>query len=190
MPRGPGDTAYAIWWMEFPEGSVNRVARELATERRMNLWDAARMFALLDLSLYDTYIAVWDSKYEYNHWRPYTAIRAGLDPEWDSPLPAPPFPEYVSAHAAGCAAAFAVLEKSFGLDLAFTMNTTTAPAGMPVRRFPSFRAAAEECADSRIRLGWHFRYATDAGLALGRAVAGYVESHHLLPKGTDLRNSR
>ncbi|MGH7538347.1 MAG: hypothetical protein ACREMF_06915 [Gemmatimonadales bacterium] len=50
---------------------------------------------------------------------------------------------------------------------------------MPVRRFTSFRAAAGECADSRVRLEWHFRYATDAGLALGRTVARYVAEHSL-----------
>jgi hypothetical protein len=33
-----------------------------------------------------------------------------------------------------------------------------------------------------VRLGWHFRYATDAGLGLGRAVAGWVVEHQLLPR--------
>src|SRR5262245_47450242 len=49
--------------------------------------------------------------------------------------------------------------------------TTTAPPGMPTRTFGSFRAAALECADSRVRLDWHFRYSTDAGLELGERVA-------------------
>ena len=62
------------------------------------------------------------------------------------------------------------------------MRTTTAPPGMPERRFPDFATAAAECADSRVRLGWHFRYATDAGLELGRAVARWVVEHHLLPR--------
>jgi hypothetical protein len=66
-------------------------------------------------------------------------------------------------------------------DGAFEMETITAPAGMPRRRFASFRAAAAECADSRVRLGWHFRYSTDAGLELGNAVARYVAKHHLTP---------
>ena len=59
------------------------------------------------------------------------------------------------------------------------MDTTTAPPGMPTRSFASFRAAAAECADSRVRLGWHFRYATDAGLVLGRQVADYALRHSL-----------
>jgi hypothetical protein len=59
------------------------------------------------------------------------------------------------------------------------METTTAPPGMPARTFASFRAAAAECADSRVRLGWHFRYATDAGLELGWRVAHYALTHSL-----------
>lgn len=180
--RTAGQTDYAIWWMEFAEGSVNRLARRLTVERRMPLWAAARLFALIGVVLYDGYVATWDAKYAYNHWRPYTAIRGaaadghpGTTPDsgWESLRPAPPFPEYSSAHAAACGASFGVLADAFGRDFAFTMETTTAP-GLPARTFASFEAAAAECADSRVRLGFHFRYATDAGLALGRRVARHV----------------
>jgi hypothetical protein len=53
---------------------------------------------------------------------------------------------------------------------------------MPTRTFSSFRAAAAECADSRVRLGWHFRYATDAGRALGRQVARHALRDSLRPR--------
>jgi hypothetical protein len=186
--RTTEQTAYAIWWMEFAEGSVNRLARQLSNDRQMHLWPAARMFAQLGVALYDAYVATWDAKYAYNHWRPLTAIRAAgtdenphtePDAGWESLRPAPPFPEYSSAHAAACAASFAVLAQTFGSHQSFTMETTTAPPGMPTRTFDSFAAAAAECSDSRVRLGWHFRYATDAGLALGRRVARYTLSHAL-----------
>jgi hypothetical protein len=186
--RTDEQTAYAIWWMEFAEGSVNRLARRLATDRQMHLWRAARVFAHIGVALYDTYVATWDAKYAYDHWRPYTAIRAAdsdenphtqPDASWESLRPAPPFPEYSSAHAAACAASFGVLAHAFGRNVSFTMETTTAPAGMPTRTFSSFEAAAAECADSRVRLGWHFRYATDTGLALGGRIARYTLSHAL-----------
>ena len=186
--RTAEQTDYAIWWMEFAEGSVNRLARRLAIERRMPLWAAARLFALIGVVLYDGYVATWDAKYEYDHWRPYTAIRGAAadgnpgttpDPGWESLRPAPPFPEYSSAHAAACGASFGVLADAFGREVAFTMETTTAPPGMPTRTFASFEAAAAECADSRVRLGFHFRYATDAGLTLGRRIARHVVGHAL-----------
>ena len=188
--RTNDQSAYAIWWMEFAEGSVNRLARQLSTDRNVNLWPAARLFAHVGVALYDGYVATWDSKYFYDHWRPYSAIRGGdaddnprteADPTWEPLRPAPPFPEYVSAHAAACAASFGVLRDVFGRGVSFTMETTTAPAGMPTRTFASFDAAAAECADSRVRLGWHFRYATEAGLALGKQIARHTLSQSLRP---------
>jgi len=50
---------------------------------------------------------------------------------------------------------------------------------MPTRSFRSFSAAAVECADSRVRVGFHFRYATDGGLTLGRAVADWLDKNYL-----------
>lgn len=189
--RTDDQTGYAVWWMEFAEGSVNRLARELVAEQGTDLWDAARLFAYLNVALYDGYIAVWDSKYEYDHWRPVTAIRAAEatgnpsttpDPEWEPLRPTPPFQDYASAHATACAASLGVLRHAFGDEFSFSMRPTTAPGGMPTRAFAHFSAAAEECADSRIKLGWHFRYAADEGLALGRRVLGYISSNYLLPE--------
>jgi hypothetical protein len=54
---------------------------------------------------------------------------------------------------------------------------------MPTRSFRSFKAAAAECADSRVRVGFHFRYATDGGLIQGRAVAGWLEENYLEFRG-------
>ncbi len=189
--RTDDQTAYAVWWMEFAEGSINRLARELIAEQGTDLWDAARLFAYLNVALYDGYIAVWDSKYEYDHWRPVTAIRAveadenpgtTPDPDWKSLRPTPPFQDYASAHAAACAASLGVLAHEFDNELSFSMSPITAPEGMPTRSFTSFSAAAEECADSRIQLGWHFRYAADEGLALGRRVLSHITSNYLLPE--------
>jgi hypothetical protein len=186
--RSEEQGASAIWWMEFAEGSVNRLARQLVADRNLPLWSAARLFAHLGVALYDVYVATWDAKYTYDHWRPYTAVRGAevddnrrteADPDWTPLRPAPPFPEYTSAHAAACAASFGVLERTFGRRLPFTMETTTAPPGMPKRTFDSFARAAAECAESRVMLGFHFRYSTDAGAVLGEHVARYVIRHAL-----------
>ena len=186
--RTDDQTVYAIWWMEFAEGSVNRLARQLVADRGLPLWAAARLFAHIGMALYDVYVATWDAKYTYDHWRPYTAIRGAdadgnprtdADDMWLPLRPAPPLPEYTSAHAAACAASFGVLEQAFGRSVSFTMETTSAPSGMPRRTFDSFRTAAAECADSRVRLGFHFRYSIDAGSVLGQQVARYVLRHSL-----------
>ncbi|MGQ0649334.1 MAG: vanadium-dependent haloperoxidase [Gemmatimonadaceae bacterium] len=187
--RTPDQTAYAVWWMEFAEGSVNRLARRVVGEGGASLHDAARIFALLNVALYDQYIAVWDAKFTFNHWRPITAIHDAArdgnaatlpDSSWQPLRVTPPFPEYVSAHASACAASFGVLRRLIG-EQSFTMETITAPQGMPRRTFRGFDAAAAECGDSRVRLGWHFRYAIDAGLRLGDAVARQVVERLIPP---------
>jgi hypothetical protein len=181
--RTADETGYAVWWMEYSESLVGRLARGLLAERAADLWQANRVLAHLYVALFDGYIANWDSKYEYNHWRPYTAIReaaldgnAGTapDPAWRPLRPTPPFPEYASAHATGCAAAFEVMAATFGDEATFESTSITAPAGMPTRTFTSFRGAAAECGDSRVQIGWHYRYSVDAGLEAGRAVAQHV----------------
>jgi hypothetical protein len=186
--RTPEQTGYAIWWMEFTEGSMNRLGRQLVDDRKVNLWQAARIFALLNMAMFDGYVANCESKYTFNHWRPYTAIREGAadgnpatvpDPDWEPLRTTPPHPDYVSAHSTVCATSFAVFADAFGDATPFVMRTTTAPPGMPDRSFQRFSAAAAECADSRVRLGWHFRYSTERGLDLGRAVAGWLLENHL-----------
>jgi hypothetical protein len=188
--RSADQTGYAVWWMEFCETSFNRLARKLARDEGTHAWSAARLIALLNVGFYDGYIAVWDAKFAHDHWRPYTAIRNGgddgnlatePDPAWQSLRPAPPFPDYPSAHATACSISAEVLGRLLG-DRPFTMDSTTAPPGMPTRRFVGFAAAADECADSRVQLGYHFRYATDAARALGRKVATEVLARQLLPR--------
>jgi hypothetical protein len=194
--RTADQTAYAVWWMEFLEGSMNRLARNLATGWALSEWEAARMFAQLNVGLFDSYLAVWDAKFEHNHWRPYTAMRAAgadgnprtsPDATWEPLRTTPPFPDYVSAQSAVCASSFEVLAATFSNHTPFTMETTTAPPGMPTRSFRSFRAAADECADSRVRLGFHFRYATEGGKRLGRRVAGYILRRRFEPHSSSAR---
>jgi hypothetical protein len=189
--RTPDQTGYAVWWMEFADGSMNRLARSLVTRSGTGAWEAARLFARLNVGLFDSYLAVWDSKFAYNHWRPYTAIRAAdsdgnrrttPDAGWEPLRTTPPFPDYVSAHSAVCASSLEIMVGTFGNRVPFTMETTTAPPGMPTRSFRRFRAAADECADSRVRLGFHFRYATDGGKLLGRRVAGHILRNRFEPR--------
>jgi hypothetical protein len=95
--RTADQTHQALWWKDFAENSHNRLARQIVADDAghdaIDLWAAARMFALLNMSILDGYIASFDSKFAYNHWRPYTAIRWAAnddnprtqpDPEWNN----------------------------------------------------------------------------------------------------------
>lgn len=178
--RSADQTHYAAYWYEFSDIGWNRIARSVARSKPQDLWQRARTFALLNAAMADAYIAGWDSKMHHNFWRPVTAIRLAADdgnartqPDatWEPLLPTPPVQDHPSTHSALGAAAAAVLAHAFGGDkVAFTMAS---PSGLPPaaqRRFTSFSAAARENADSRIRAGIHFRFATDAGLKLGEQI--------------------
>src|SRR5688572_22043793 len=54
--RTADQTQLAIWWKEFVEASHNRLARKLVSQSCLDLWEAARLFALLNMSIMDGYI--------------------------------------------------------------------------------------------------------------------------------------
>jgi membrane-associated phospholipid phosphatase len=85
----------------------------------------------------------------------------------------PPFPEYPSGHSVQSAAAAAVLSNLFGAQTAFTDNAHN-DRGWGPRTFPSFGAAAEEAALSRLYAGIHYRSGVVGGQVQGRCVAQRV----------------
>ena len=187
--RSEDQSHEALWWYEYAEIGWNRIARELAHRGDVALYPAARMLALVNMGIADAYVAIWDAKRFYDRWRPYTAIRAGdaddhettePDRSWEPFCVTPPIWEYPSAHAMQSAAAAEMLVSALGTDaVAFTATSTTAPPERPERSFTSLRAAGSEAADSRVMCGIHFRYATDAGLEQGRALAEAILSRNL-----------
>jgi len=200
--RTPDQTHLAFWWKEFCESSMNRLARQLVAAERLDLWEATRLFALVDATLFDAYVSVFENKFHFNHWRPYTAIRRAehdgnpaTQPEldWDNThRHTYAFPSYPSAHGTACAAATTIFARTFGDDTAFTLTTSEVNSGGPMspmirldpptRSFTSFSAAARECALSRVYLGIHFRYDAEAGSDLGRRIAEHAWDHFLTPR--------
>lgn len=186
--RTADQTAFAKFWYEFSEAGWNRVARVAIANKKLNMLDAARLLALVDMAIADAYIAGWDSKIHYNFWRPYTAIRkadtdgnnnTAMDATWEPSEPTPPIHDYPSTHSALGNAAATVLAEVLGDNNPFTMSSPTAfPAGT-VRSFNSFSQAAKENAESRIMAGIHFRFSCDAGLKLGSDIGLWTVNNHL-----------
>ena len=131
--RTKDQTHLALWWKEFSEISHNKLARELTIEQSLDLHSTTRLFALLNMSIFDAYINVFYNKFHYNHWRPYTAIRWAdndgnpntiQDPNWtNTHQHTYAFPSYPSAHGTACTAAMQVMSDTFGSELAFVMST-------------------------------------------------------------------
>ena len=188
--RTPDQSSYAKFWYEFSEAGWNRITREVVKAKNMNMLDAARLFALVDMALADAYIAGWDSKIFYNFWRPYTAIRNAandnndstlMDPDWESAEPTPPVPDYPSTHSALGNAASTVLASIIGDNTAFSFTSPTGVPGSNTRAFQSFSQASDENADSRVRAGIHFRFSCEAGQKLGNEIGKWTVERHLKP---------
>jgi hypothetical protein len=142
------------------------------------------------MALADSYIAGWDSKFHYNFWRPYTAIRAAetdgnpytaADAQWESIMPTPPVQDYPSTHSTLGQAAATVLTGLLGDNVTFTMTSTTSDPLEATRTFNSFNQAAAENAESRVLAGIHFRFSCDKGLELGDKIGKYTVEQHLKP---------
>ena len=188
--RTAEQTNIGRFWGAAPVQNVwNQIAQIAGMSFGNSLVQNARMFALLDVSLADGVIALYDSKYTYHRWRPVTAVRAGDvdgnpdttgDPNW-TPLAVTALdPSYVGAHAEISASAAAALRDFFGTDrLDFSLTNPNVPG--VERSFQSFSQAADEAAASRIYAGQHFRYDEDAGQALGADVGEFISDSILGP---------
>ena len=181
--RSAEQTDIGRFWGAAPVQNVwNQIAQTAGMSFDNNLEQNARMFALLDTSLADGVIALYDSKYAYHRWRPVTAVQtadndgnpdATGDPNW-TPLAVTALdPSYAGAHAEISQSAAAILRDFFGTDrLDFSLTNPSLPG--IVRSFHSFSQASDEAAASRIYAGQHFRYDEDAGQALGDEVGDFV----------------
>ncbi|MEX2124063.1 MAG: vanadium-dependent haloperoxidase [Woeseia sp.] len=165
----------------------NPVARQIATTRRHSLSRNARTFALLNMALSDGGVAVMETKYHYNFWRPETAIlAAGNDgnerTEPDSSyvpfITAPCFPSYPSGHATTSYAAREVLERIFGSG--GHSITVSSPALPDVTlRYRKLKDITFDIDDARVYGGIHFRFDQDEGAEQGRRLGAYIYRHSL-----------
>jgi len=152
--RSAEQTQIAIYWaydgtpsLCAPPRLYNQITAEVS-KRSTDVVELARLFALVNVAMADAGIAIWESKYHYDFWRPVTGIREsdeGTGPTGAGdgnpatfgdpgfvPLGAPasnltgpnftpPFPAYPSGHAGFGGALFQILRRYYETDrVAFT----------------------------------------------------------------------
>jgi len=190
--RTADQTAIAQFWANgsgssTPPGHWNVIAQTVAESKHTSLEENARLFAMLNLALADAAIVCWDAKYEFDLWRPVTAIRqAGTDrnaktvadASWTPLLITPPFSTYTSGHSTFSGAGAAVLKQFFGTDRV-SFNVPSETSGIANRSFTSFSQAAAESGMSRIYGGIHFGFDNTAGLASGMKLGLSVAKNFL-----------
>jgi membrane-associated phospholipid phosphatase len=188
--RTAEQTTIGKFWGAAPIWIVwNQIAQQAGLAFGNSLAANARMFAVLDTTLADSAIALYDAKYAYHRWRPVTAITAVdqgnpktvSNPAWLPLANTAPDPSYPGAHAAFSRAAATVLQAFFGTNHD-VFSLTNATSGI-TRHFEGFSQAASEASASRVFAGQHFAYDEVAGQALGREVAEFDVSKLLRPRG-------
>jgi hypothetical protein len=171
----------------------NNVAADVAQSRGLSLIDAARLFALLNVSFNDALQTSFTSKFVYNLWRPVTAIRQAdqdlnpatvADPNWLPLLPTPPYPSYAGNMSCLSTAAARALSLVFGRDDVPVSVTWNRTMGLPSEtlQFTGFSHLADQMAISRVYGGIHFQFDTDASKQTCGKVAEYVNANFMRPR--------
>jgi PAP2 superfamily len=176
-----------LLWQAVGPVDENRFVRSVILPE-YSLIENARLFALLNITAADAIIAGFDSKYAYNYWRPYHAIRladadgnpdTAADSPWNSLFIPLRFQEYISNHAVVTGSFMHVLARLLGDEHIFTLSA----AGFPnfTWTFDRFSDATAQVKEARIWAGIHFRTSCDVGELVGLQIADYVLDNFLLP---------
>jgi hypothetical protein len=186
--RSTQQTETARFWLMTGPQAYHPLARQLVLERHLNLIDSARFMALFAVALTDAYIAAFDAKYHYEFWRPVTAIRNGdlddnpataRDATWQPLDNTPMHPEYPCAHCILSGAVRPLLE-SLGQQMPeLSLTSPTAPG--VTHHWSTLDDFTTEVANARIWAGFHYRFSTRVGTALGGQVGKYVASTMMQP---------
>ena len=193
--RTQNQTDLAFFYNGYATIDWCEVAQQVAHANHNNRSQNARLFALLNVALWDTAVTMFSAKRVYGAdatavtWRPVTAIRLGdadgnpntaPDPTWTPLITTPNHPEYAASHPGSHGAGAGILKGVFG-DTQATFevhpqynSTLPTPPGLSPRRYTSFSTMEQEGSDARIFGGMHYRSSNTASQAQGHAIADWV----------------
>jgi hypothetical protein len=187
--RTASQTATALFFSGNAVVQFNAALRDQAASRGLDIVQAARMFAAVDMTVSDALITAWRAKLFYGIWRPSTAIQLAdtdgnpattADPAWMPLLVNPPYPDYVSGYNTVTASFTRALEKLFGRrHLDINLISTAVPGA--TRHYDSGPALRADVVNARVWLGIHFRFADVAARTLGIRLADWTLSHYFQP---------
>jgi hypothetical protein len=183
--RTPEQDALVAFWVT-PVGQWSAVERALATEKGLDIVEAARLFAISGLAAGDGAIGTWSDKYHWMFWRPVTAIHEAAtdgndateaDPAWVPLIDTlehvgvntPPYPDQPSGWNMFAGAIVGAMQEYFGTDeMAYKIGSSNVDEP---RIYTSFSQGLQDGIELRILSGIHFRKADVDGVALGQKAA-------------------
>jgi hypothetical protein len=181
--------AVRFWTQANLAPSWFQAATQASARHGLSVAESARVFALMSMALANCYVVDWDAKFQYNFWRPITAIRNGdqdgndateRDAGWQPLNTTPMHPEYPSQAGINAGAARGVLEAVFGGGPEGFVATDISDARLS-RQFASFAQMDQEHKEVRIWGGIHFRNSLEVGEAMGRKIAGHLVANYMKP---------
>jgi hypothetical protein len=202
--RTSEQTAVARFWTANVIRQYNLLAREIASSRELDLLEASRLIAMLNVAGADAQISVMHWKYDFLFWRPVTAIDPssvtndgfgpvpGFDDRnpntveesgWRPLITTPNHPEYPGAHGSITSAVAEVLTEFLGTDrIEVDVHGLDAVGALhAVRHFETADQLRDEIIDARLWAGLHYRKSSETGVDLGRRVAHYALNHAFRP---------
>ena len=196
--RSAEQTTIARFWFFTGPRTYNTIVRQLASNRKMDLVDCARLYALAAIAGADAFIAVFEAKYTYNLWRPVTAIRnADLtsnpatprEASWQPLGVTPMHPEYPCAHCITASAVSTVLQHVVGNEVGEITLTSPTAAGV-TRKWTRLQDYSDEVSNARIYAGFHYRFSTEAGKEMGKKIGDLAATTLMLGAVADAQQKR
>ena len=179
-----------FWTQANISPAWQEAARQISAAKGLGLAENARLFALLNMAMANTFINDWDAKFTYNFWRPVTAIRNGdmdgndateRDAGWTPSNATPMHPEYPSQAAIVAGVSARVLELVVPSAQSVPVTATDLVDPTKKRQFASIKQLADEQCNVRVWGGIHFRTSLDVGVDMGKKIADYMVEHSLKP---------
>jgi hypothetical protein len=178
-----------FWATNIPDVFIG-IVRSVASGPGRDLTRNARLFAVVTAAMNEDEIAVQESKYHYQFWRPITAIRNGdrdnnsktdRDPDWTPLVATPLSPEYPCGNCIYAATVAALIRAEAGADPLPTLSTTSNTAPGVTRRWTRAEDLVQEVSAGRIYDGVHFRNSTEVGIRMGEQIGALVAAAYHLP---------
>jgi len=181
--RTPEQTDIAKFWETTNAIIYLPVAHAAANK---DLAYNARFMAVLSMAADDALGAVFDAKYTYYVWRPFTAIRNGdmdgndateRDASWLPFIDTPMHPEYPCAHCIVSGTIGGLIKATVGNNIKLSTTSPTLPD--KTRSWNTADEFMQEVALGRIYDGVHYRNSTEVGNAMGQKIGEFVANKYL-----------
>jgi hypothetical protein len=186
--RSPDQTAAAGFYSEAVNAFWPRNLRQFARSQP-TVAENARLMAMLWVTVADSAIGCFESKYHYLRWQTTEAIAladtdgnpaTGADASWSRAAPTPVHPEYPAAPGCVVGTVSDTLARFFGTrQLVFRFDSTA--NGGSVRDYDSVDAMEKEALMARIWGGAHFHTSLVRARVLGAQTAHWVAKRHFEP---------